>query len=908
MRNRTLHLVLPVLLLLALKLPAATYHVSPGGNDTNSGTSPAQAWQTIARVNQIAGQLQPGDQVLFQRGGVFRGKLTVSASGTAGNRITIGAYGTGADPVISGSVPVTGWTVHSGQIWRAPFSQAMKQLFVNGALQTLARYPNSGWLRNDLGTATTTQDAALTQPAGYWTGATMVMRTTNWSYDTARVTAHSGTTLTHTSTGNNIGDDHWGYFLRNKLSELDAPGEWFHDVVNGQLYLWCPGNADPNTQLVEVSVTDHGISISWQRHHILVEHIAFRHQTGASLRLSGTTQLEADHCSFSDTYQAILSTGGDQDFHHLNVQRTYATGVYLMDDNSSVTQCVFEDVALQPGLGENNWGYFGLRLTGQGMVVTDNRFDNIGYVGMVVERNALVERNVVRHALAILNDGGGIAFDNADGMIIRDNIVMDITGNLESSAPNFSNYEPICHGIYFGNISIKNTLVQHNTVANCLGSGIHVDHTMVSTGNQIKDNILFNNTVQLSISDFSNSNGPGATAPYHMPAFNDVYSGNVMYALAEDQLCMRQYHVYSANWVDYGTFNNNYYFNPYNDRSILQFNTFAGVMKYFSLERWQAERGEDANSLRSPKTMSAFAVADVLSANLVPNGNFAYDVNGWSGWPSQGQTTHDYGQLDNGALKVHFANNNTYNEFTLKHNQLANVQSGQWYRFRFSIQSTMQGEVKAGFKGLTQQTGPQMVASRFIPFSPVRRDVTMFFQSDLTDQGNCTFTNHYTESTYWLDNVELHRVDVTPLDPLDRQQLLVNDQPTAQTFSLDGCWSDVQGNLHSGSITVQAYRSIVLVREEDILCGLSTGIAPDEQMGADRPMAFPNPVEAGGLLHLTGTGSADLRLMDLSGRMVWQDRVNTTSPLPVPSTVRPGTYVLSVDDGSTRTEQKLMVR
>ncbi len=218
-------LTLPLLLITGLHLRAAVYFVSPTGNDANSGTSQSQAWQTIARVNQVAGQLQPGDQVLFQRGGLFRGKLTVTASGTDGNRITIGAYGTGDAPVISGSVVVTGWTVHNGNIWRAPFTQAMKHLYVNGQLQTLARYPNTGWLRNDLGTATTTQDAALTQPAGYWTGATMVMRTANWSYDTARVTAHNGITLTHTSTGNNIGDDNWGYFLRNKLSELDAPGE-----------------------------------------------------------------------------------------------------------------------------------------------------------------------------------------------------------------------------------------------------------------------------------------------------------------------------------------------------------------------------------------------------------------------------------------------------------------------------------------------------------------------------------------------------------------------------------------------------------------------------------------------------------------------------------------------------------
>ena len=41
---------------------------------------------------------------------------------------------------------------------------------------TLARYPNTGWLRNDVGTSTSINDDALTQPAGYWNGAEVVQR------------------------------------------------------------------------------------------------------------------------------------------------------------------------------------------------------------------------------------------------------------------------------------------------------------------------------------------------------------------------------------------------------------------------------------------------------------------------------------------------------------------------------------------------------------------------------------------------------------------------------------------------------------------------------------------------------------------------------------------------------------
>ncbi|MBK7083563.1 MAG: hypothetical protein IPH53_02380 [Flavobacteriales bacterium] len=54
------------------------------------------------------------------------------------------------------------------------------------------------------------------------------------------------------------------------------------------------------------------------------------------------------------------------------MQRTYGTAMHLLDDNTSVTHCTLQDVCTQPGLGENNWGYFGIRSTGQGMVFTDN--------------------------------------------------------------------------------------------------------------------------------------------------------------------------------------------------------------------------------------------------------------------------------------------------------------------------------------------------------------------------------------------------------------------------------------------------------------------------------------------------------------------------------------------------------
>jgi hypothetical protein len=82
---------------------AVTYYVdSAAGNDSAAGTSTATAWKSLAKVNGRA--LQPGDQVLFKRGGSWTGTLQLSRSGTSDAPIVIGAYGSGVLPKIGGPV------------------------------------------------------------------------------------------------------------------------------------------------------------------------------------------------------------------------------------------------------------------------------------------------------------------------------------------------------------------------------------------------------------------------------------------------------------------------------------------------------------------------------------------------------------------------------------------------------------------------------------------------------------------------------------------------------------------------------------------------------------------------------------------------------------------------------------
>jgi len=70
------------------------YYISISGNNNNSGLSPAEAWQTIAKVNST--NFEPGDRILFEGGKTFYGNLVFDFSddGSPGNFIQIGSFGT----------------------------------------------------------------------------------------------------------------------------------------------------------------------------------------------------------------------------------------------------------------------------------------------------------------------------------------------------------------------------------------------------------------------------------------------------------------------------------------------------------------------------------------------------------------------------------------------------------------------------------------------------------------------------------------------------------------------------------------------------------------------------------------------------------------------------------------------
>ncbi|MGW6026711.1 right-handed parallel beta-helix repeat-containing protein [Streptomyces sp. NPDC055099] len=90
---------------------AHTYYVSPRGDDQNDGSSPEQAWRSLARAERVA--LEPGDRLLLEGGARFTGTVTLGSAeaGRADRPVVVGSYGDGRATVDAEGSP--GISVHN---------------------------------------------------------------------------------------------------------------------------------------------------------------------------------------------------------------------------------------------------------------------------------------------------------------------------------------------------------------------------------------------------------------------------------------------------------------------------------------------------------------------------------------------------------------------------------------------------------------------------------------------------------------------------------------------------------------------------------------------------------------------------------------------------------------------------
>ena len=479
-------------------LAQTTYYVSSSeGNDSYPGTI-SQPWKTLTKVNGFTPK--SGDQILFKRGDSWEGTITPPASGSSGSPIVYGAYGSGDKPKIYGSKVITGWTQHSGNIYKANFATTITQLFVDGVKMTLARYPNSGYF-NITSVQSSTQLTSTDLSSGInYTGATLACRTFAYWLNSTTVTGSSGQTVTLSSSPNGgIGVDE-GFILTNKLEFLDQPGEWYYNSSTNTVYLWLPDGGSPSNFTVRGAVQPNGVYMN-NKSYINIENLNILHQKESGILMPGCSHITIDNNEIAYVdYHGIeipdSNSGSNNTITNNTVTRATRDGIVSFSSNTTISDNVISNIGLledigttvaYPGKGIYSWG--------DDVDILYNRITNVGYNGIYFYgENNMVKYNYINGACLVLDDGAGIytygidnySGNNSVGSEIMYNIVLNVHGNSEGYKFNY----PSGSGIYLDD-GIRDVTISHNIVHSCSwGVFLHYGGNITVENNQVSDCLI----------------------------------------------------------------------------------------------------------------------------------------------------------------------------------------------------------------------------------------------------------------------------------------------------------------------------------------------------------------------------------------------------------------------------------
>jgi hypothetical protein len=528
-----------------LPTPGITYHVSAGADQRGEGTI-TKPFATLRQAREAAqaykkahaGQWPNGGVRILVGGGVYPVteslQLTAEDSGTADAPMVYMAI-TGETPIFDGGVRVKDWRplsdpklkerlavaardrVMESDVSSLPVSdwgdattlRQCPELFCDGKPQTLARWPNEGFIKTGevLG-----QEKLKEGPGGCkdgkfryledrpsrWTGETDARLYGYWYWDWyeefQKVAAIDPVerTITLTPPYSNYGyrRDQRFYAL-NLFSEIDQPGEWYLDRNARKIYWLPPAEVELQKSQVSISVLSKPFLTLKQTSHVLIEGLVFQGNRGDAIRVEGGADCLVAGC-------AIRQCGGDGivvkgGVHH----GVFGVTIHTMGCGGVAIQGGDRE-QLIPGhhFVENCWIHNISRLKrtytpavlveGCGHRVAHNLFEDMPSSALRVEGNDhLVELNRVRRVVRESDDQGGLdAFGNPmyRGLCIRWNHWVDIGGGTGCGAAGvrlddvisgvaiYGNVFERCGAVQFGGIQIhggKENWIDGNAFLDC---------------------------------------------------------------------------------------------------------------------------------------------------------------------------------------------------------------------------------------------------------------------------------------------------------------------------------------------------------------------------------------------------------------------------------------------------------
>ncbi|MCH6257540.1 right-handed parallel beta-helix repeat-containing protein [Puniceicoccaceae bacterium K14] len=365
--NNAIRIASTITLSTGLAASAATFFVSPSGNDSNSGTSESPFSSLHGAREHIRNSAKLGVEsieVIVEPGIYYLDDTIIfdsKDSGNAENQVTYRAREEGTVILSGGSKLDLKWEKFRDGIYKTttPLGISIDQLFVNGKNQRMARYPNYDPKKKTAAYQGFSSDAFAKDRAKNWknpiNGYIHAMHKSRWGGYHYRITGKdSNGEITYEGGWQNnrqMGMHKDFRMVENIFEELDAPGEWFHNSSENTLYYFPGEKTDLKTATIEVVRLRHLIEFDGSETSpvtdISLEGFVFRHAArtfmdtkepllrsdwaiyrGGAVTLSGTENISLLHCEFDQV-------GGNAIFVNNYNRHTLIKGCHIHDAGAS---------------------------------------------------------------------------------------------------------------------------------------------------------------------------------------------------------------------------------------------------------------------------------------------------------------------------------------------------------------------------------------------------------------------------------------------------------------------------------------------------------------------------------------------------------------------------------------------
>ena len=805
--------------------PKNFYFSSSTGNDSYTAIqaqNPNTPWKSIDQLNKSMNLINPGDSILFKRGDTFTGQIILTRSGTASDRIVFSAYGKGNLPVIKGTLPLTGWTRYSGNIWQAYCPQlgsTVTNFFINGKSQQIGRYPNAdapnkGYFNIDSHTGGSQLVSSSLLSSPNWTGGEAVVRTRRWILDRVSIKTHQGNTLNFTNSTSYEIYNNYGFFIQNHLNTLDQIGEWYFDASNKKMYLFY--STDPNSMKTEATAFSSIFEAS-NKEYFLIENIELIGSIRNTINISNSNNVELKN-------NIILESGNDavnliacKNINFTNnkiIQTNNNALVTLACRNIIVTNNYIHRTGLRSGMVPNSTLQFtGLLLEGNNINCESNNIDSVGYIGINFQGDSIfIKNNYIANFCITKDDGGGL-YTSSDGKVVNYNRVLEKNIVLNGIGAGNGTDNPSCgsaQGIYLDDRSNHVTILD-NTVANCAGYGIFIHN---SNNLSLIGNTVYNNSHQLG---FVHDN----IAP-DFPITNCLVENNIFFSKSISQL-VAEFRTIKNDISQFGTFNNNYYCRPISDDKtirVLYTNSSGIISELIDLRTWQKKYNYDLNSSISPFKIPTYSLLSFVDPNKFTNGTFDSYITGWSSWSNYNNSNVSWDnsdKLDNGCLKMSFSEpSGKTNGYLILTGNFGEVIKGEKYVLRFSmVSSNPEKKVRIAMRRGSSPFS-NIAYEQYIFVSTNRKEYELLFMPGSSEtSARIDFEIEEDGETYWIDNLELYKANIKITNTEDSILFLYNPGNTVLTINDGNYYIDSKGIKYPGSITLLPYTSAVLLVDPD---------------------------------------------------------------------------------------------